>query len=116
MDKVAHAFNAFLLCDILYWRMTRKTGRSTKSALASSAIAVGLDLYAELFDAFEERTGFSFGDVGFNAAGAAFSYADNTVPGLKEKLISSFWSIRTEISIRSATRKSISVSNGICSR
>lgn len=86
MDKVAHAFNAYVLSDVLYWRMERKTGPSAKSALASSAIAVGLDLYAELFDAFEERSGFSVSDVGFNVAGAAFSYARNTVPGLKEKV------------------------------
>ena len=86
VDKVAHAYNAYVLSDVLYWRMRRKTGASSDSALASSAIAVGLDLYAELFDAFEERSGFSISDVGFNVAGAAFSYARNTVPGLKEKL------------------------------
>lgn len=86
MDKVAHAYNAYVLSDILYWRMRRKTGRSAASALASSAIAVGLDVYAELFDGFEERSGFAFSDVGFNVLGAGFSFVRNTVPGLRDKL------------------------------
>jgi len=86
MDKVAHAWNAYLLSDILYWRMKRKTDASPRSAFASAAIAVGLDVYSELFDAFKERSGFAWSDVGFNVLGAGFSFARNAVPGLKEKV------------------------------
>ena len=86
MDKVAHAWNAYILSDVLYWRMKRKTGDSPSSAFASAAIAVGLDIYSEMFDAFKDRSGFSWSDVGFNVLGAGFSFARNSVPGLKEKV------------------------------
>lgn len=39
-----------------------------------------------LFDAFEDRSGFSVSDVGFNVLGTGISYLRNTVPGLKEKV------------------------------
>lgn len=86
VDKVAHAYNAYVISDVLYARMKRRTGATPSSALASSAIALGLDVYAELFDAFEDRSGFSVSDVGFNVLGTGFSYLRNSVPGLKEKL------------------------------
>lgn len=86
VDKVAHAYNAYVLSDIIYARMKRKTGSSASTALASSAIAFGLDVYAEMFDAFEDRSGFSLSDVGFNVLGAGFSYLRNSVPGVRERL------------------------------
>lgn len=86
VDKLAHAYNTYLISEILYMRMERKTGGGTPSAVTAAVLGSGLQIYAELFDAFHAGSGFSVGDVAFNMGGAAFSVLRNSVPGVKSKL------------------------------
>lgn len=86
VDKLAHSFNTYLISEILYRRMERKSGGGLPSAVTSAVLASGLQIYGEVYDGLHKGSGFSWGDVGFNVAGAGFSVLRNTVPGLKAKL------------------------------
>lgn len=86
IDKLTHAFNSYMLAELLNWRISEKTGNAHGSAATAAVLASGLMIYSELFDAHKKTSGFSVQDVLSNTAGAAFSAARNTVPGLKEKL------------------------------
>ena len=86
VDKLAHAYNIYVFSDILYARMKRKTGGGFKSALTSGLLALGLAAYSEVYDGFEDSSGWSMQDVGFDILGAGFSVLRNSVPGLSEKL------------------------------
>ena len=86
VDKLTHAFDAYILAEFLHARLHRKTGATSGDALTAAALASGLMIYSELSDGIETDSGFSWQDVAMNSAGAAFSVLRNTVPGLKEKL------------------------------
>ncbi|QNE33429.1 DUF2279 domain-containing protein [Sphingomonas sp. NBWT7] len=86
IDKLAHSYNTYLISEILYRRMERKTGGGAASAVTAAVLGSGLQIYGEIYDGVHAGSGFSVADVGFNLAGAAFSVARNTVPGLKAKL------------------------------
>jgi len=86
VDKLTHAFDAYLVAEFLHARLHRKTGATSGDALTAAALASGLMIYSELSDGIETDSGFSVQDVAMNTAGAAFSVLRNTVPGLKEKL------------------------------
>jgi VanZ family protein len=86
VDKLTHAFNSYALAEFLNWRISRTTGNARGSAATAAVLASGLMIYSELYDAHKKSSGFSVQDVIANTAGAAFSAARNTVPGLKEKL------------------------------
>jgi hypothetical protein len=86
VDKLTHAFNSYMLAELLNWRISEKTGNAHGSAATAAVLASGLMIYSELFDAHKKTSGFSVQDVVSNTAGAAFSTLRNTVPGLKEKL------------------------------
>lgn len=84
LDKLTHAFNSYWITDAIAARIRHKTGGD--GALPAAALAFGLTLYSELWDAHKKVSGFSVQDLSMNTAGAAFSLLRNTVPGLKEKL------------------------------
>ena len=86
VDKLTHAFNAYLLTEFLQARIERKTGRDGSGAVTAAVLGAGLQFYSELFDAHKKSSGFSYQDVLFNTIGAGFSTLRNTVPGLKRKL------------------------------
>lgn len=86
VDKLTHAFNSYMLSDLLYYRIKRKTGDAPGSALTAAILASGLMAYSELFDAHKKSSGFSYQDIVANMAGAGFSVLRNEVPSLKEKV------------------------------
>ena len=86
VDKLTHAFDAYLLAELLHARLHKKTGGVRGDALTAALLASGLMLYNELYDGIEPTSGISLEDLTMNAAGAAFSVLRNTVPGLREKL------------------------------
>jgi len=86
VDKLAHAYNSYLFAELLYARMKRKTGGGFRSALTASILAVGLQAYGEIYDGFEDSSGWSPQDTASSFVGAGFSLLRNSVPGLKEKL------------------------------
>jgi len=86
VDKLDHAFNTYLYSDILYARMKRKTGGGFQSALTAGILGVALQAYGEIYDGFEDSSGWSMQDTAFNVIGAGFSVLRNSVPGLDETL------------------------------
>ncbi|WP_375196394.1 DUF2279 domain-containing protein [Sphingobium sp.] len=86
IDKLTHAFNAYLFTEFLGARIARKTGDRARAAAPAAMLSMGLMLYGEMWDAHKEDSGFSVQDVIFNTTGAALSVLRHTVPGLEEKL------------------------------
>lgn len=86
VDKLAHAYSAYVVSEILHARLRRKTGDAPGIEWTSAALASGAMLWAELFDSIEPDSGWSWEDVAFNSLGAGFSVIRNAVPGLDEKL------------------------------
>ena len=86
MDKLTHAFNTYLIAELLHYRIHRNTDASEGDALTAGILASGLMALNEISDAIEPDSGYSMQDITMNIAGAAFSVLRNTVPGLKEKL------------------------------
>jgi hypothetical protein len=87
IDKLTHAFNAYVITELLQSEIQRRTGgREGAGAFTAAALSSGLMLYSELYDAHKVSSGFSPQDVLFNTAGAALSALRQTVPGLEEKL------------------------------
>lgn len=86
VDKITHAFDTYLLADIIHMRLHKKTNASHGDALTASLLATTLMAFNELSDGIEPDSGYSMQDIVMNFAGAGFSYLRNTVPGLKEKV------------------------------
>jgi len=63
-------------------KTNNKVAAARKSALFSSAIMLGV----EIFDGYSDDHGFSYEDLVLNTAGIGISYLKNTVPGLDDKL------------------------------
>ncbi|MGC4251838.1 MAG: DUF2279 domain-containing protein [Sphingobium sp.] len=86
IDKLTHAFNAYLFAEFLGARIARKSGDRAAAAAPAALLAMGLQFYGEMWDAHKKDSGFSTQDVIFNGAGALFSVIRHSVPGLEEKL------------------------------
>ncbi len=86
IDKFAHAYDTYLIAEIMRARIDRKTDDSPGSAYAAAAIASGLMLYGEFYDGIKKSSGFSLQDVVFNIGGAGFSILRHQIPGLADKL------------------------------
>ncbi len=87
MDKLTHAFNAYMIADFLQHRIEKRTGGPDGTgAITAALVSSALQFYSELWDAHKVTSGFSVQDVAFNSLGAAFSVLRNSVPGLRDKL------------------------------
>ncbi len=86
IDKFAHAYDTYLIAEVMRARIDRKTDDSPGSAYAAAAIASGLMLYGEFYDGIKKSSGFSLQDVVFNIGGAGFSILRHQIPGLADKL------------------------------
>lgn len=86
VDKLTHAFDTYLIAEILHMRLHRKTEASAGDALTAAVIASALMALNEISDGIEPDSGYSMQDVTANLAGAAFSVLRNTVPGMREKV------------------------------
>lgn len=85
-DKMLHAFDTYLIAEILHMRLHKTTNASQGDAWVAAALATALMAANELSDGIEPDTGYSMNDVAMNTAGALFSVLRNTVPGLREKV------------------------------
>ena len=86
IDKLTHAFNAYLFAEFLGARIGRTTGNREAAALPAALLSMGLMFYGELWDGHKSDSGFSMQDLTFNTLGATFSILRHTVPGLEDKL------------------------------
>lgn len=86
IDKLTHAFDTYLIAEVLHGQLHRKTDASEGDALTAGIIASALMAFNELSDGIETDSGYSMQDVTMNTLGAVFSIVRNTVPGVKEKV------------------------------
>lgn len=86
VDKLAHAYSAYVISELLYGRIKRKVGDTPGIELTAAALASGIMLWSEAFDSIEPSSGWSWEDVAFNSLGAGFSVIRNSMPGLEDKL------------------------------
>lgn len=86
VDKLAHAYSAYVLSELYYARLKHKTDNAPGIQFTAAAIGSGITLYTELYDSIEPTSGWSWEDVTFNTLGAGFSVLRNSVPGLDKKL------------------------------
>lgn len=86
VDKLAHAYSAYIVSELLYARLKYKTGDAPGIAATAAVIGSATMLYTELWDSIEPDGGWSWEDVAFNSMGAGFSLLRNSVPGLDKKL------------------------------
>ena len=86
IDKLSHAYSAYVISELLHARLRRKTGDAPGIEWTSAALASGAMLWSEFFDSIEPDSGWSWEDVTFNTLGAGFSVLRNAVPGLDRKL------------------------------
>ena len=86
VDKLAHSYSAYVISELLYARLKRKTGDAPGIEWTAAALASGIMLWSEAFDSIEPTSGWSWEDVTFNTLGAGFSVLRNAVPGLDRKL------------------------------
>ncbi len=85
MDKLTHAFNTYLIADILHARLHRNTEGSEGDAATAGILAAGVMALNEISDGIETDSGYSMQDIAMNLTGATLSVLRNTVPGLKDK-------------------------------
>lgn len=87
MDKLGHAYSAYVLSDFFASGIEKASPATRRtSAYTGAILSMGLMTYIEVFDGFSKDHGFSFEDLAVDAAGALFSVARRSVPGLQEKL------------------------------
>lgn len=86
VDKVLHAYDTYLIAEVLHMRMHKNTGGTAGDALTAGILASGFMALNELSDGIENDSGYSMQDVISNTVGAAFSVLRNTIPGMREKV------------------------------
>ena len=86
VDKLTHAYSAYVISELLHHRLRRKTGEAPGIQYTAAGLAFGAMLYTEFWDSIEPTGGWSWEDVTFNGLGAGFSALRNSVPGM-DKLI-----------------------------
>lgn len=86
MDKLGHVYSTYVLTEFFADGIKTRSPQARTAAYTGAILAMGLMTYVEVFDGFSKVQGFSYEDLTANAAGALFSVARHTVPGLREKL------------------------------
>lgn len=86
VDKLAHAYDTYILAELLHARLHQKTGAAEGDATTAALVASSAMIFSEIFDGIEANSGFSIEDVVMNTSGAVFSLLRNVVPGVREKL------------------------------
>ena len=86
MDKLGHAWSSYVLTEF-FTDGIELSGTDRRHAPISAAIlAMGLMTGIEVFDGFSKDHGFSHEDLIVDAAGALFSVARRSIPGLRDKV------------------------------
>jgi hypothetical protein len=86
MDKIGHAFSAYVIADLLTDRIRANAPNPAGAEITGALLSFGIMGAVETLDGFTGKHRFSREDIVANALGAAFSIFRNSVPGLREKL------------------------------
>jgi hypothetical protein len=85
VDKLGHAYTAYLLSEYFTQRIAHSTEDRAGAALTGAVLGMGIQTYVEILDGFSDN-GFSPQDFVADGVGAGFSVLRNTIPGLADKL------------------------------
>ena len=86
MDKLGHAYSAFVLTEFFTDGMDGSQVDRSHAPYTAGLLTMGLMTYIEVFDGFSKEHGFSGEDMVVDAAGVLFSIARRKAPGLREKV------------------------------
>lgn len=86
MDKIGHAFSAYVIADLLTDRIRAGAADPTGAPITAALVSFGIMGLVETVDGFTGRHRFSREDIVANGAGALFAILRNSVPGLRDKL------------------------------
>lgn len=86
MDKLGHAYTTYVLTEFFTDGIPQSAPDDHSRSYTAAILAMGLMTYIEVFDGFSKDHGFLNEDLAVDAAGAVFSIARRSVPGLREKL------------------------------
>lgn len=84
MDKLGHAWSSYVLTEFFTDGIEIGGGDRRHAPITGAILAMGLMTYIEVFDGFSKDHGFSHEDLIVDAAGALFSIARRTVPGMRD--------------------------------
>ena len=80
LDKVGHAYGAYMTSELLYWRLRATHGDRSVVSWYPALFGTLLYQYIELFDGYSVDHGYSYQDVIMNSVGVGFSWLRNTFP------------------------------------
>ncbi|MDQ3482299.1 MAG: YfiM family protein [Pseudomonadota bacterium] len=86
MDKLGHAYSTYVLAEFFADGIEKQSSQARSASYTGAILAMGLMTYVEVFDGFSKDHGFSHEDLLADTAGALFSVARRSVPGLREKI------------------------------
>jgi hypothetical protein len=86
MDKVAHAYSAYLFSEYFTQRIAHETDNRDGAFITGALLGFSIQAYVEFFDGFAGGHGFSYEDMISNGVGAGFSALRSAIPELGEKL------------------------------
>ncbi len=80
LDKLGHAYGAYMTAELLYWRLSMVHGGKPVSSLYPALFGTLLYQYIELFDGFSVDHGYAYEDVIMNELGVALSFLRHASP------------------------------------
>lgn len=86
MDKLGHAWSSYVLTEFFVDGIELSGADRRHAPISGALLAMGLMTGIEVFDGFSKDHGFSHEDLVVDAAGALFSIARRSIPGLREKV------------------------------
>jgi hypothetical protein len=86
MDKIGHAYGAYLYSEYFTQRITHGSGNSEGAGITGALLGFGMQSVVEVLDGYSADYGFSNEDLIADGVGAGFSMLRSTIPGLAEKL------------------------------
>lgn len=80
LDKIGHAYGAYMTSELLYWRLRAQHGHGAVVSWYPALFGTLLYQYIEFFDGYSVDHGYSYQDVIMNSVGVGFSLLRNTFP------------------------------------
>lgn len=83
MDKIGHAYGAYMASELLYWRLRASQDDRPVVSFYPAMFGMLLYLYIEMFDGYSVDHGFAYEDVITDTLGVLLSTARNTIPAIR---------------------------------
>lgn len=80
LDKLGHAYGAYMTGELLYWRLSMQHGGRPVTSLYPAVFGTLLYQYIEFFDGFSVDHGYAYEDVIMNEVGVTLSLLRHASP------------------------------------